>query len=80
MASIPSGLLPYLTGAKTDYSVNRDSITTVSIVILVIAGVTTSVRYYVRFIVLRSPGLDDRTSCLDPISHSVKADVIPLHF
>jgi hypothetical protein len=61
---IPPDLLPYLKGEKTDYSTNQNSIISINIAVIIVATLTTSLRFYVRFYVLRSPGFDDRTFCL----------------
>lgn len=58
-SQIPQELLPYLLGEKTDYSSLQDSIIRVNVVCIALIVVTTSLRFYVRFRMLRSAGLDD---------------------
>jgi len=56
---IPPDLLPYLLHEKTDDSTLQPSVLKVNIVFIVVIIVATSLRFTVRFRMLRSAGLDD---------------------
>ncbi|KAH7303701.1 hypothetical protein BKA65DRAFT_416406 [Rhexocercosporidium sp. MPI-PUGE-AT-0058] len=56
---IPSSLLPYLLGEKTDYSSFQPSLLKVNIVFLIITVLMTGLRCIVRIYILRAAGLDD---------------------
>jgi hypothetical protein len=58
-SKIPPELLPYLLGEKEDYSSLQDSILRISITFAVLVAVTTALRFWVRFRMLRAVGLDD---------------------
>lgn len=57
--TIPPELLPYLLHEKVDNSTQSKSIITVNAVFLALIWVTTGLRFWVRFRMLRSAGLDD---------------------
>jgi hypothetical protein len=59
ISSVPAELLPYLTGALHDDSSLQASILGVNIAFIVLVGLTTALRIYVRCIMLRAAGLDD---------------------
>ncbi|KUJ24255.1 uncharacterized protein LY89DRAFT_663009 [Mollisia scopiformis] len=58
-STIPPDLIPYLTHEKQDNSSVQNSIVTINSVFLVFICVTTGLRLWVRFRMLRSTGLDD---------------------
>lgn len=58
-SQIPPELLPYLLGTKKDDSSLQDSILTISVTFAVLVVVTASLRFWVRFKMLRAVGIDD---------------------
>ncbi|KAL2076005.1 hypothetical protein VTL71DRAFT_948 [Oculimacula yallundae] len=56
---IPPGLIPYLTGDKSDFSTLQPSILRVNVIFIAAIILTTGLRFLVRFRMLRSAGLDD---------------------
>lgn len=60
--SVPPDLIPYLLGEKKDYSSVQGSIITVNVTFLTLICLTTGLRFWVRFGMLRAAGLDDGTS------------------
>lgn len=58
-ASIPPDLIPYLLGQKKDYSSVQSSIITVNVIFVTLICLTTGLRFWVRFGMLRAAGLDD---------------------
>jgi hypothetical protein len=61
-SSVPPELLPYLLGQKTDYSSYQDSIIKVNVVFISLMILTTGLRFWVRFRMVRAAGLDDSKS------------------
>lgn len=57
--TIPPSLLPYLTGAKKDYSNVQDSIIKVNSIFLPLIILSTGSRFFVRFRMLGAAGFDD---------------------
>ena len=60
--SIPPQLIPYLSGEKKDFGSVQGSIITVNVVFLTLICVTTTLRFWVRFSMLRAAGPDDSRS------------------
>ncbi|KAG4429405.1 hypothetical protein IFR05_015112 [Cadophora sp. M221] len=58
-SSIPAELMPYFTGEKTDYSSLQSTIIKLNSVFIALVVCTTGLRFWVRFHMLRSGGLDD---------------------
>jgi hypothetical protein len=61
---IPPSLLPYLLHEKVDDSTQQPLILKVNIIFIVVIIVATSLRFTVRFRMIRSAGLDDGKSIL----------------
>jgi hypothetical protein len=57
--TIPPSLIPYLTGVKKDYSTLQPQIVIVNGVFLALVLITAGARFWVRFRLLSSAGLDD---------------------
>ena len=58
-SQIPPELLPYLMGEKEDYSSLQGSILKINITFVTLILITTALRFWVRFRMLRAVGLDD---------------------
>jgi hypothetical protein len=56
---VPPSLLPYLFGEKKDYSSLQDVLIRVNVVFIVLVVSAAGLRFFVRFRMLRSAGLDD---------------------
>lgn len=67
---IPPNLIPYLLHEKIDLSTQQLLILKVNIIFMVVIIVACSLRFTVRFRMLRSAGLDDSKSyCLPKTQH-----------
>lgn len=63
---IPPELLPYLLHEKIDNGTLQPLLLKVNIIFIIVIIVATSLRFTVRFRMLRSAGLDDSKSFLAP--------------
>jgi hypothetical protein len=61
-SQVPPELLPYLLGEKEDFSSLQHSIIKVNIIFITLIVITTALRFWVRFRMLRAVGLDDGKS------------------
>ncbi len=67
---IPPNLVPYLLHEKIDLSTQQPLILKVNVIFMVVIIVACSLRFTVRFRMLRSAGLDDSKSfCLPKTKH-----------
>lgn len=57
--TMPPSLIPYFTGVKTDYSTLQPQIGIINGIFLALVLITTGARFWVRFKLLSSAGLDD---------------------
>ncbi len=57
--SIPASLLPYLTGAKKDFSSLSSSVLAVNCIFIPLVIITAALRLWVRVHMIRAVGLDD---------------------
>jgi hypothetical protein len=65
---IPSSLLPYLLGEKTDYSTLQPSLLKINIIFLIVTIFVAGLRFIVRMYILRATGLDDCKSLAEKAS------------
>ncbi len=63
--TIPTSLLPYLTGAQKDYSSLSSSILAVNCIFIPLVIITAALRLWVRVHMIRALGLDDSMCALN---------------